>query len=93
VELYLNSPSTPSWRGAQLKRRDNFTFTFIISRMKRQQGSSETLAPSHIITRCHNPKDNDLKHHRRESLKTLIKVFYILLGQYVVVQEKKNLTE
>jgi hypothetical protein len=27
VELYLNSPNTPSWRGAQLKHRDNFTFT------------------------------------------------------------------
>jgi hypothetical protein len=28
VELYLPSPNTPSWRGAQLKHRDNFTFTF-----------------------------------------------------------------
>jgi hypothetical protein len=27
VGLYLHSPSTPSWRGAQLKHRDNFTFT------------------------------------------------------------------
>jgi len=27
AELYLHSPSTPSWRGAQLKHRDNFTFT------------------------------------------------------------------
>jgi len=27
VELYLYSPDTPSWRGAQLKHRDNFTFT------------------------------------------------------------------
>jgi hypothetical protein len=26
VESYLHSPSTPSWRGAQLKHRDNFTF-------------------------------------------------------------------
>jgi hypothetical protein len=25
VELYLHSPNTPSWRGAQLKHRDNFT--------------------------------------------------------------------
>jgi hypothetical protein len=30
VELYLHSPSTPSWRGAQLKHRDNFTFTFLL---------------------------------------------------------------
>jgi len=28
VDLYLHSPSTPSWRGAQLKHRDDFTFTF-----------------------------------------------------------------
>jgi len=28
VELYLHSPNTPSRRGAQLKHRDNFTFTF-----------------------------------------------------------------
>jgi hypothetical protein len=27
VELYLHSPNTPSWRDAQLKHRDNFTFT------------------------------------------------------------------
>jgi hypothetical protein len=31
VELYLQFPNTPSWRGAQLKRRDNFTFTFMIN--------------------------------------------------------------
>jgi hypothetical protein len=28
LELYLHSPNTPSWRGAHLKHRDNFTFTF-----------------------------------------------------------------
>jgi hypothetical protein len=28
VELYLHSPSTSSWRGAQLQNRENFTFTF-----------------------------------------------------------------
>jgi hypothetical protein len=26
MELYLHSPNSPSWRGAQLKHRDNFTF-------------------------------------------------------------------
>jgi hypothetical protein len=29
VELYLHFPSTPSWRGAQLKHRDNVTFTLL----------------------------------------------------------------
>jgi hypothetical protein len=28
VELYLHSHNTPSWLGAQLKYRDNFTSTF-----------------------------------------------------------------
>jgi hypothetical protein len=31
VELYLHSPSTPPWRGAQLKYRDNFTFYLLTS--------------------------------------------------------------
>jgi len=26
VEQYVHSPNTPTWRGAQLKHRDNFTF-------------------------------------------------------------------
>jgi len=27
MEIYLHSPNTPSWRGAQLKHRGNFTLT------------------------------------------------------------------
>jgi hypothetical protein len=27
-ELYLHSPNMPSWRGAQLKHKDSFTFPF-----------------------------------------------------------------
>jgi hypothetical protein len=33
VELYLHFPNTASWRGAPLKHRDNFTFTFIPRRL------------------------------------------------------------
>jgi hypothetical protein len=40
VELYLYSPNTPSWRGAQLKHRDNFTF-YLIS----LEGSRITMTP------------------------------------------------
>jgi hypothetical protein len=29
VELYLHSSNTPPWRGAQLKRVDNFTFALL----------------------------------------------------------------
>jgi hypothetical protein len=37
VELYLHSPNTPPWRGAQLKYRDNFTFTFYLNDMFRRK--------------------------------------------------------
>jgi hypothetical protein len=30
VELYLHSPHTPSWRGAQGEHRDNFTFYLFV---------------------------------------------------------------
>jgi len=33
LELYLHSPDKPSWGGAHLKHRDNFTFTFGPSEM------------------------------------------------------------
>jgi hypothetical protein len=29
VALYLHSPNTPSWRGAQLKHRDKFTLLYL----------------------------------------------------------------
>jgi hypothetical protein len=32
-------PNTPSWRGAQLKHRDNFTFTFISEQSESSQGA------------------------------------------------------
>jgi hypothetical protein len=32
VELYLHSPNLPSWRDAQLKHGDSFTFIFITLR-------------------------------------------------------------
>jgi hypothetical protein len=36
VELYFHSP--PSWRGAQLKYRDNLTFTFLRGRKWQEAG-------------------------------------------------------
>jgi hypothetical protein len=33
LELYRHSPNTLLWRGAQLKHRDNFTFTFYKDRV------------------------------------------------------------
>jgi hypothetical protein len=35
--------------------------------------TSETTLSYHNTTRCHDQEDLDLKHHRRESLKTCIK--------------------
>jgi hypothetical protein len=34
VELYHHSPNTPSWRGAQLKHRDNFIFFTLLLRVQ-----------------------------------------------------------
>jgi len=31
-ELYLHSPNTPSWSGAQLKHRDHFTFYVLLDK-------------------------------------------------------------
>jgi hypothetical protein len=33
MELYLSSPNTLSWHGAQLKRRDNFTLPLLLKRI------------------------------------------------------------
>jgi hypothetical protein len=42
-------PNTPSWRGAQLKDRDNFTFTFASSLVvKRTKASSKII----IVSSC-----------------------------------------
>jgi hypothetical protein len=43
VELYLHSPNMPSWRGAQLKHRNNFTFTTENSNAKYKQGHHKTV--------------------------------------------------
>jgi len=40
VELYLHSPNKPSWRGAQFKHRENFTFTFFTYTWKQMSNFS-----------------------------------------------------
>jgi hypothetical protein len=52
VELYLHSPSTPSWRGAKLKHGNNFTFTlFVWSNGQNVTGTTQLhLVPSSRIT-------------------------------------------
>jgi hypothetical protein len=55
VKLYLHSPNTPSWRGAQLKHRDNFTFTFnniwwsvqVMKLLKRPRMINQLISGSH----------------------------------------------
>jgi hypothetical protein len=53
VELYLHSPDTPSWRGAQLKHRDNFGKIIIMI----------TLLPSGVKTMGHILKLENIKFH------------------------------
>jgi hypothetical protein len=45
VELYLHSPNTPSWRGAQLKHRNNFTFTFYSAGLRADDRGSRVRFP------------------------------------------------
>jgi hypothetical protein len=45
VELYLHSPNTPSWHGAQLKHWDNFTFTFTFYLQHMYNGDSVRGSP------------------------------------------------
>jgi hypothetical protein len=56
VELYFHSPNTPSWRGAQLKHRDNFTFTFYLHKYcrsnRRLSKISEVLKLTGYTIRC-----------------------------------------
>jgi hypothetical protein len=47
AELYLHSPSTPSWRGAQLKHRDNFTLLYLY--LKGRDHSKDTGVDGKII--------------------------------------------
>jgi len=50
VELYLHSSKMPSWRGAQLKHRDKFTFTFVSTFMTYLHISHGYLYWSLVIT-------------------------------------------
>jgi hypothetical protein len=38
VKLYLHSPNPPSWHGASLKHRDNFTLLCVYVRARAQDG-------------------------------------------------------
>jgi hypothetical protein len=57
VELYLHSPGTSSWRGAQLKHRDNFTF-YMNSKLQVYQisydGEIMTVRLSYNMFHLHN---------------------------------------
>jgi hypothetical protein len=40
MELYFHSPNMPSWRGAQLKHRDTFTFFYLYSPIRHMINNS-----------------------------------------------------
>jgi hypothetical protein len=50
VELYFHSPNPPSGRGAQLKHRDNFTFSFTIRMQDRCHTTDSVSSTSYNFT-------------------------------------------
>jgi hypothetical protein len=50
VELYLPSPSTPSWHSALLKHRGNFTFTFTFYSFVIDGVQISILVPGIVVT-------------------------------------------
>jgi hypothetical protein len=63
VEQYLHSPNASPWRGAQLKHRDIFTFTFLqeeseagLTQNNEASSSRETVCEGSLCTKY------DIKH-------------------------------
>jgi hypothetical protein len=60
VELYLHSPNTPPWRGAQLKHRDIFTFYLVVCMLSLCKNSEGKKGMN--VTHTHTlPTDQTLK--------------------------------
>jgi len=66
VELYLHSPNTPSWSGAQLKRKhkDNFTFTFTFLN-ELQNGNSRHLQLKNKMIHTFNIYKRTVLYHKQ----------------------------
>jgi hypothetical protein len=45
VELYLHSSNTPSWCGAKLNHKDNFTFTFTLKKKAACSSKTSVILP------------------------------------------------
>jgi hypothetical protein len=57
VELYLHSPNTSPWRGAQLKHRDNFTFFTFYTEAAQSSETTVTSSP-HSATSQKTPYES-----------------------------------
>jgi hypothetical protein len=79
MELYLHSPNTPSWRGAQLKHKDTFTFVTF---------SKDLLVISKyiLVTRRHNTPNLLCVCFQTNLPTSLLQSFCILLGIYIFTQ-------
>jgi hypothetical protein len=62
--LYLNSPNMPSWHGAKLKHRDNFTFTLLLTFIQIEVCKAVIL---HVLCMC-EPLLHTLKGRLYESV-------------------------
>jgi len=63
MELYLHCPKTPSWRGAQLKRKDIFTFPLLVrtacNKTRRSSGTFRMSARGVLSRPSHREKESN----------------------------------
>jgi hypothetical protein len=82
MELYIHSPNTPSWRGAHLKHRDNFTLPYltlsrvmvfwVITPCSDAVEYQRFGGPCSLNFQASQPRRPRTDFHRRENLKSLI---------------------
>jgi hypothetical protein len=58
VELHFHSPNMPSWRGASLKYKENFVFTFLLGSGVHGKEISGFLKAGNFLTGCQLCKED-----------------------------------
>jgi hypothetical protein len=81
VDLYFHFPNTSSWRGAQLKHRDNFSFYLLISSRQTAPRSTEPRVSLNSVleSSCALKQDGTLSGRRTNAY------FFVIVRSFVSV--------